>query len=43
MHTEGPEIWREIIKNVKNVKYALQDLEYGEKTDQQGKCDTNTV
>ena len=30
-------------KNVKNEKCTLSDLEYGEKIDQQAKCDTHNV
>ena len=33
----GCKIWRETIKNVKNEKYTLQDMDYGEKTDKRGK------
>ena len=31
IHTLGSEIWRETVKNVKNEKCSLYDLEYGEK------------
>ena len=34
MDTLGPGIWRETLKNMKNEKCTLQDLEYGNKTDQ---------
>ena len=30
---EGPGIWRETRKNVKNDKCTLQDLAYGKKTE----------
>ena len=33
----GHELWQETVKIVKNEKYTLYDLEYGKKTDQQGK------
>ena len=33
----GPGIWRETLKQVENEKHTLQDMEYGEKTDHQGK------
>ena len=36
-HTLGHEIWQETLKNVKNVKCTLQDMEYGEKTENNGK------
>ena len=36
-HTVVPEIWQEILKNVKNEKCALQDHKYGEKTEKYGK------
>ena len=39
----GPGIWRETLKNGKNEKCTLQDLEYGKKTDQQGKLETHMV
>ena len=35
--TVGPEIWREALKFVKNEKYTLQDLDYGEKNEKCGK------
>ena len=31
------EIWQETLKNVKNEKYTLQELEYSEKTEKCGK------
>jgi hypothetical protein len=31
------------MKNVKNEKCTLQDLEYGKKTEKHGKRDTKTV
>ena len=31
------------LKNVENGKCTLQDLEYGEKTDKQRKCETHMV
>ena len=37
MHTLGPEIWGETLKNVENEKFTLQDLEYGEKSEKRGK------
>ena len=36
-YTVGREIWRETLKNVKKKKYKLQDLEYGENTENHGK------
>ena len=33
MHTVGREIGRETLENLKNEKYTLQDLDYGEKTE----------
>ena len=39
----GPGLWRETLKNVENVKFKLQDLEYDDKTVKCRKCDTNTV
>ena len=33
----GTGICRETVKKVKNEKYTLQDLEYGEKTENHGK------
>ena len=32
MHTVGCEIFQKTLKNVKNEKNTLKDLEYGEKT-----------
>ena len=32
-HNVGPGIWQETVKNVKNQKSTLQDLEYGEKAE----------
>ena len=37
MYTVGPGLWRENGKNVKNETQSLKDLQYGDKTDQQGK------
>ena len=31
------------LKNVKNEKCTLQDLEYGEKTEKHGKCEIQTI
>ena len=31
MHSVEPEIWREIVKNVKYEKYTRCDLDFGEK------------
>ena len=31
------------LKNVKNEKCTLQDLEYVEKTEKQGKCEMHTI
>ena len=31
--TVGLGIWREMVKNMKNEKYTLQDLDYGDKTE----------
>ena len=39
----GHGIWQEIVKNVKNEKCTLQDLEYGKKTDQLGKVENHLV
>jgi hypothetical protein len=36
-HIVGSEIWQETLKNVKNGKGTLYDLEYGEKTENHGK------
>jgi len=30
MHTVGPGIWQETLKNVQNEQHTLQNLEYGE-------------
>ena len=42
-HTLGLGIWQETLKQVENEKLTLQDLEYGEKTDQEGILETNMV
>ena len=39
----GHGIWQEIVKNVKNEKCTLQDLEYVKKTDQLGKVENLLV
>ena len=39
----GSGIWRETLKNMKNEKHILQDLDCGEKTEKCGKCDTRTL
>ena len=31
-HTDPLVMWRETVKNVKNEKYTLWDMDYGEKT-----------
>ena len=31
MHTVGPGVWEETLKNVENQKFTLQDMEYGTK------------
>ena len=36
-HFVVPGIWRETLKNVKNEKCTLQDMEYSEKTEKSGK------
>ena len=36
-HIIGHGIWREIVKNVKNEKYTLQDMEYSKKNEKHGK------
>ena len=36
-HTVGLGKWRGTVKNFKNEKYTLQDLDYGEKTEKRGK------
>ena len=33
MHTLGLGLWQETLKNFENEKCTLQDLEYGEKTE----------
>ena len=33
----GPDIWQETLKNVKNEKCTLQDLDYGEKPEKREK------
>ena len=43
MHTVGPGKWQETVKNVKNEKCTLQDLDYGEKTEKRGKLDQHIV
>ena len=35
-NTVGPGIWWETVKELKNEKYTLQDLDYGEKTEKRG-------
>ena len=42
-HIVGIEIWRETLKNQKNEKCTLQDLENGVKTEKHGKCNTKNV
>ena len=37
MYTIGPGIWRETVKNVKYKRYKLQELDYGEKTENREK------
>jgi hypothetical protein len=37
MQTLGTGIWRETLKNVKNQKYSVKDLDYSEKTEKRGK------
>ena len=34
-HTVEPGIWRETVKNMKNQKYTLYDIDYGSKNDQE--------
>ena len=36
-------IWQVTLKNMKNEKYTLQELECGEKTEKLGKGETHTV
>ena len=36
-HTVGPGIWLANVKRVKNEKYTVQDMDYGEKTEKHGK------
>ena len=31
------------LKNVENEKHTLQDLDYGEKPEKHGKCETHTI
>ena len=33
MHTVGPGIWQETLKNEQNKECTVQDMEYGEKTE----------
>ena len=40
MHTVGPKIWRETLKSMESEKCTLQDLDYGEKTENHGKLET---
>ena len=42
-HTVGHGIWRETLKNLKNEKCTLQELEYGKKTDKEEKCEKYLV
>ena len=42
-HIIGCGIWREIVKNLKNEKYTMQDMEYCEKIEKLGKLDLNTM
>jgi hypothetical protein len=42
-HTIGPGIWRETLKNVKNEKCTLYELEYGKKTEKEEKCEKPLV
>ena len=37
MHTVGPGIWLQKLKNMENKKWTLQYLEYGERTEKHGK------
>ena len=39
----GIEIWGEILENIENEKHTLQDLEYGDKTEKYGKCETHMI
>ena len=43
MDTLGSGIGQETLKNIENEKCTLQDLEYGEKSENYGKCETHTV
>ena len=43
MDTLGSGIGQETLQNIENEKCTLQNLEYGEKTENHGKGDTNTV
>jgi hypothetical protein len=36
MHTEGPGIWREALKNLENEICTLEGLEYAQKPDKRG-------
>ena len=42
-HIIGCGIWREIVKNLKNEKYTMQDIENCEKIEKLGKLDLNTM
>ena len=43
MHTVGPGIWRETLKIMENEKCTLQNLEYGRKSENHGKCEAYTL
>ena len=38
-----PGIWHETLKNVENDQCTQQDLKYGEKTENHGKCEIHIV
>ena len=43
IHSLGPEIWGETLKNVGYEKFSFQDRKYGKKTKKRGKCEMHTV
>ena len=42
-NTAGYKIWRETLKKLENEKCKMQNLEYGQKTENYGKLETQTV
>ena len=43
MHTLGPGIWQEALKNLENEKCTHQEMEYDEKPERGGKQEMHTV